>query len=78
MKLLCFSYMEVDRQSRHVEALLMDPRNVDELVLVLAGRLDQVRRRPCVSCGLWRGHRGTVAEGRWPYPILHASSALSS
>ncbi|KAG2440105.1 hypothetical protein HXX76_004219 [Chlamydomonas incerta] len=41
MKLLCFSYMEVDRQSRHVEALLMDPRNVDELVLVLAGRLDQ-------------------------------------
>lgn len=44
MKLLCYSYIELDRHSRQLAALLTDPRNVDELVRLLAGRIEQVRQ----------------------------------
>ncbi|KAG2491479.1 hypothetical protein HYH03_010264 [Edaphochlamys debaryana] len=40
MKLLCYSYMELDKQGGYLRGLLLDPRNVDELVVLLAGRMD--------------------------------------
>lgn len=42
MKLVCYSYMELDKHSTHVVALLMDPRNADELVHLLSQRIEQV------------------------------------
>ncbi|GIL58886.1 hypothetical protein Vafri_13702 [Volvox africanus] len=41
MKLLCYSYMELDKHNPHVVALLMDPRNADELVHLLSQRIEQ-------------------------------------
>ncbi|EFJ44246.1 microtubule organizing protein mora [Volvox carteri f. nagariensis] len=41
MKLLCYSYMELDKHSPHVVSLLMDPRNADELVHLLSQRIEQ-------------------------------------
>ncbi|GLC42612.1 hypothetical protein PLESTM_001356300 [Pleodorina starrii] len=40
MKLLCYSYMEIDKHNPHVVALLMDPRNADELVHLLSQRIE--------------------------------------
>ncbi|PNH12606.1 Protein MOR1 [Tetrabaena socialis] len=41
MKLLCYSYMEMDKHSSHVARLLTDPRNVEEMVHLLSARVDQ-------------------------------------
>ncbi|GLC42611.1 hypothetical protein PLESTB_001118900 [Pleodorina starrii] len=40
MKLLCYSYMEIDKHNPHVVALLMDRRNADELVHLLSQRIE--------------------------------------
>jgi hypothetical protein len=41
MKLLCYTYAELDRYGPHVEALLTAPAHVNTLVLLLADRTEQ-------------------------------------
>ncbi|KXZ46795.1 TOG1 protein [Gonium pectorale] len=41
MKLLCYTYNDIDKHSPYVVAMLTDPRNVDELVILLSHRVEQ-------------------------------------